>query len=344
MTVLAPAPTRFKCAYCGTTQTWTGAGRPVCKQCGATQAAQEAPAVPIVKKRFRGGLAVPIVLVLIIAGGGFFYKKHKVTVPAAAPVVAAPAAVAPQPPVAGSRVQHVDNPRVRRLPKGVEASVQDLLDSAHSPAAPTFDAQQLLAIKTPRRVTNEEHKTGYLGEVTNTSPDQVAIAPQATVILTKNGKEVDRGTHDFPDLVPGQHVPLFFGYDGPATAFDTMKFVWRPTQSYTVGAPRHAQLTATVEAKSLEHGETVLNGNQLFRYTYVHVTGTMENTGPGKAGNIRLFVILRDAKGEMTGYERQDNAELNAGETRKFAVDAVQWGAPVATVEAIALPTSPPPL
>ncbi|HEV2675367.1 MAG TPA: FxLYD domain-containing protein [Aliidongia sp.] len=342
---MSPTITRFTCAYCGTTQTWAGEGRPVCKQCGATQAAREAAVVPLARKHYRTGLLVPIAVVLVAAGGSYYYHKHqKVAVPVASPVAAKPIAVAPDPPVTGSRIQRVDNPQIRRIPKGVDVTAQDLLDSAHNPPAPAFDAQQLLAIKMPRRITDEEHNTGYLGEVTNTSADQVAIAPQATVILTKNGKEVDRATHDFPDLVPGQHVPLFFGYDGDPTAFDTIKFVWRPTWSYTLGAPRHGQLVATVETKSLERGENVLNFNQVFHYRYVHVTGTLENKGPGKAGNIRLFVMLRDAKGEMTGYERQDKGDLDSGATGKFEINVVQWGAPGVTVDAIAMPTSPPPL
>ena len=48
--------------------------------------------------------------------------------------------------------------------------------------------------------------------------------------------------------------------------------------------------------------------------------------------------------GEITGYEHQNVGAVSAGGSEKFEISPVIWGGPVAKVEAIAMPTSPPAL
>jgi hypothetical protein len=337
------SPIHFKCAYCGSEQNWTGAGAPVCSRCGATQpAAKPSPAAATARRRS----AVPVIIALIVIGAAataYVYKHKKHASPAPVATAIAPGVSIVAPPVVGAnRITRVDNPHIRVIPKGAEFTAQDLLDSANRPPAPTFDPK-FLVIKTPRRMRNEEDDTVFLGEVTNTSPDQVAVAPVATLNLTRGGREVDSAEHDFPDLPPGAHVPVFFRYDGEPKAFDTMNFAWKPTQSYTAADPQHAQLVATVATHEQLRGDTTVNFTQTYRYNYIHVTGTIANKGGAAAKNVRLYVTLRDAEGDITGYERQDvGAKIAAGGSADFEASPVLWGGPVASIEAVALPTSPP--
>ena len=160
----------------------------------------------------------------------------------------------------------------------MQFTAQDLLDSANRPPAPNFDSK-LLVIKQPRRIQDEEDNTIFIGEVTNTSPDRVAVAPVAKLTLMKNGRQVDTADHDFPDLPPGAHVPMMFRYDGDPKPFDTMNFDWKPTQSYASADQDHAQLVAKVINEQTQRGSTEVNFTQVYRYLYVHITGTVTNNG-----------------------------------------------------------------
>ena len=338
-------PVKFKCAYCGSEQTWTGAGTPVCANCGASQPAKGA-AVPVPPaKRGRNGIVVfAVVLGVAIAAGAFFYlhKKPAAVVQTKPAIPALTGAATSAAPVSASRIVRVDNPKIRQIPKGAEFTADDLLKSANRPPSPPFDTR-LLVVKTPRRMQDEEENQIYLGEVTNGSPNEVAIAPVAMLTIKKHGEVIDSAEHDFPDLAPGAHVPVFFRYDADPRSFDTIEIAWKPTKFYTVADGQHPQLTATVASHPLARGSTEVNFTREYRYVYAKVTGTIDNQGQAPAKNIRLFVIARDAKGQITGYERQDVGEAIApGGSSKFEVNVTQWGDPIASVEAVALPTSPP--
>jgi hypothetical protein len=63
------------------------------------------------------------------------------------------------------------------------------------------------------------------------------------------------------------------------------------------------------------------------------------------AKNIALYAILRDTKGDITGYEHQTvGGDIAAGGSQTFEISPTIWGGPVAKIEVIALPTSPPAL
>jgi hypothetical protein len=338
------SPVKFKCAYCGSEQTWTGAGTPVCSRCGASQPVAGQPTAAMPAKRGMARRVVLILIALALVGTAVFFYIHKQPKPPVKSVAAVASKAEPPPAVGISRIVRVENPPIRIVPKEAEFTAQDLLDSVNRPPPPAFDSK-LLVIKTPRRMSDEEHNTVFLGEVNNTSPDQVAVAPVAILTLTKGGQEVDSAEHDFPDLPPGAHVPVFFHYDGEPKAFDEMHFVWKPTQAYAVADHNHAQLVATITSHEAQRGSTEVNFTQIFRYTYIHVLGSITNQGHAPAKNIRLFIVLRDAKGDITGYERQDvGGPIAPGGKSDFEVSPVQWGAPVATVEAVAMPISPPAL
>lgn len=343
----ADTPVKFKCAYCASYQTWTGAGTPVCANCGASQPAVGAATPVPPAKRGRTGIVVFALIAGVAIAGGVFVFVHKKPAAVVQTKPSPPAltgAAAPPAPVNESRIVRVDNPKIRQIPNGAEFTADDLLKSANRPPSPPFDTR-LLVVKTPRRMQDEEENQIYLGEVTNSSPDQVAIAPVAMLSIKKNGEVIDSAEHDFPDLVPGAHVPVFFGYNADPRTFDTIEITWKPTKLYTLTDGQHAKLTATIASHPLARGSTEVNFTREYRYTYAKVTGTIDNQGQAPAKNIRLFVIARDAKGQITGYERQDVGDIIApGGSAKFEVNVTQWGDPIASMEAVASPTSPPEL
>jgi hypothetical protein len=338
-------PVKFKCAYCGSNQTWTGAGTPVCANCGASQPARDpsAPAPTVMRRRI--GIIVFTLIAGIAVTVGVYVLLHKkpaavVQTKPATPVLTG--ATTPPSTVSESRIVRVDNPKIRQIPKGAEFTADDLLKSANRPPSPPFDTH-LLVVKTPRRMQDEEENQIYLGEVTNSSPNEVAIAPVAMLTIKKNGEVVDSAEHDFPDLAPGAPVPVFFRYDADPRSFDTIEITWKPTKFYTFADGQHAQLTATIASHPVARGSTQVNFTREYRYNYAKVTGTVDNQGQAPAKNIRLFVIARDARGQITGYERHDVGDTIApGGSAKFEVNVTQWGNPIASVEAVASPTSPP--
>ncbi len=341
----ADTPVKFKCAYCGSNQIWTGAGTPVCANCGASQPARDAlPPAPTVRRRRIGIIVFAVVAGIAVTAGVYvlLHKKPAAIVQNSPAIPALKGAAMPPSPVSESRIVRVDNPKIRHIPKGAEFTADDLLKSANRPPSPPFDTH-LLTVKTPRRMEDEEQNQVYLGEVTNSSPDRVAIAPVAMLKIKKNGEVVDSAEHDFPDLAPGAHVPVFFRYDADPRTFDTIELTWKPTQSYAVADGQHPQLTVTIASHPVARGSTQVNFTREYRYNYAKVTGMVDNQGQAPAKNVRLFVTLRDAKGDITGYERHDVTDIIApGGTYQFEVNVTQWGDPIASVEAVALPTSPP--
>jgi hypothetical protein len=341
------APVKFRCVYCGSNEVWNKPGTPVCSHCGASQPIKKTAApAPVAGSSRKAWVAAA--LVLLLAAGGWFaygsYHRHQL---ANAPVPQTAAEAAAPKDVTGSRIVRVDNPHVRTVAKDVEYTFDDLMTiPENAPPAPDFDTK-LLTIKTPRRMTSEQLDTVYLGELTNTSPDQVAIAPVVTLSLIRGGRKIDSADHSFPDLAPGAHVPVFFHFEGDPTAFDTMNFNWKPAKAYAAAAPNHPQLVTVVKTQKLESSDSLHpgRGHDRFSYMFMRVHAAVTNRGNKEAQNVQVFVLLRDANGLLTGYHRSNLGQRVApGATVEFDSAAAIWGAPAASVEAVALPTSPPSL
>jgi hypothetical protein len=347
-------PRKFRCVYCGSEEVWNKPGTAVCSHCGASQPEPNAQVqAPGATPRSRAKPLAITALVLILAGvaSWFVYEggkrdtqgkpKTAVATPGASPA-ATPAA--PIPPVLGSRIVRVDNPHIRTIPANVEYTFDDLMTiPENAPPAPDFDSR-LLSIKMPRRFTTEKLDTVFLGELTNTSPDQVMVAPTVKLTLTRNGRKVDSADRSFADLPPGAHVPIFFHYDGETKAFDSMNFDWKPAKSYTFGAAGHPQLITTVTSQKLEDSDS-LHLTEVVKYKFIRVHGTIANKGNRVAQKVGVYILLRDAKGQITGFDHTNIRQgIAAGATAEFEASAVIWGDASASVEAVALPVTPPSL
>jgi hypothetical protein len=191
---------------------------------------------------------------------------------------------------------------------------------------------------------DEFERTIFLGEVANTSPDMVAIAPTVTVVLTRGGKTVDKATRSFADLGPGTRVPVFFHYDSEPKAFDGISFVWQPMKSYRLGDSRHARFSTSVQSSKQMSSEDLKIPRGKLKYSFERVNGTLINNGSREARSVSVYVVLRDANGQITGFDHSDCNFVSPGESRAIELSPTIWGLPVAKVEMIALPVSPPSL
>lgn len=338
---MVEAAQTYRCAYCGSTQTWDGSGAAVCAQCGATQPAKTIQAAT----RTGGSLKV---VWLVIAGiavlAGIAYVTMRPSRRSAPqPAIIVDGRSTTQAPVPASRIVHVDNPHIRLIPKGVDFKPEDLFEVPEgTPSAPLFDTS-LLVVKTPRRMRDENGGTVFVGEVSNSSPNIVAANPTVTLVLTRGGKTVDKATRSFADLLPGVHVPLFFSYDGVTKAFDGITFLWKPTPSYALSDPKHSRLSASIQTRKAMTSDD-LPGRHIVRYAFERINGTIVNEGNREVVEVSVYVLLRDANGQITGMDHTDCSRLSAGESRSVELDPVIMGLPVASVEIVALPISPPTL
>jgi hypothetical protein len=340
----ALAPRKFRCIYCGSNGEWTGPGTPICNHCGASQPdGKTAAALQSGKPSGRAAKVCAAVAVLALVAGGagwLVYRARPLGTPALHAGAAAKAPAATE--VSASRIVRVEHPHIRQIAEKVEYTVDDLLAiPENAPPAPDFD-MRLLVVKEPRRLRNEYGDTIFLGELVNTSPDQVALAPSVTLTVSRHGKKVDSAERHFPDLAPGAHVPVFFHYTGETRAFDAMSFDWKPAKAYTAGTARHPLLVATVQSQKLES-----SGAQPYRHAYksMRVQGTIANKGDRKAQSVVVYVLLRDAQGRVTGYSHGElPSTLAPGATAPFEYSPIVWGEPAVSAEAVALTLLPPSL
>jgi len=323
----------YRCAYCGSKQTYSGSGPRVCSNCGATQkdddvaAAQATPA-----SHRRWGLVVLIILVVAgVVAWHLLGRSKKATQPQTASTQA------------HSRIVPVNGPSVRKLPAGSDLSALDLLRSAPANAGSLFDTK-FLSITTPRPMKDTEGYLFYVGEVSNHSPDHTAIAPSVQMGVVKGGRVVETSDLNFSDLPPGGHTPAFFQWKGDTRDIDSLQFRWKPVQGYATAGRNHPRLETTITGKKMTPGSVTVNFSYTYRFVTADVQGTVTNRGDATATGIQLYLTLRDAKGRVTGYKEKDLDPIAPGEQQQYDISADQWGDPVASIDVQALAASQPKL
>jgi hypothetical protein len=348
---MTDTPTQsYRCAYCGSMQTWDGIGTPVCSQCGATQKDMQKTTASVPISRQSRIVIIVAAVVLVVVGATLFFVLRQPAKPAApAPIIdgtktsSANKGNADSTPTS-SRIIRVDNPHIRVIPANVPIKLEDLLAKPEgAPADPDFDTHAFV-IQTPRRMRDERLMTVFLGELTNTSPNMVAVAPELTLTLFRGGKMVDTAKHFYPDITPGAHVPLFFRYSDATKAFDHMQFVWKTPKRYTAGSSSHPNLTTSIQSKKLMSVDD-LPGTHIFKYLFQRVECTVTNTGDRDAENVKVYLVLRDAHGQITGYDREDITDkIPPGGSNELELSAPIWADAMSTLEVVAFPTTPPSL
>ncbi len=326
----------YRCAYCGSQQTWDGQGTRTCSHCGATQ--PEADAVnntPAPRRSHRGAYAAFVLLVL--AALAYFIHKSS-AVPAGAKHLAP---IVNGPPAMQSRIERVLNPPVRIVPAGSDLSLLDLLRSAPNSTAAMFDTR-MLTVSQPRAMNDIDGHLYFVGEVVNHSTDTTAIAPAVGMTLFKGGRRLESTDLEFSDLPPGAHSPAYFTWDGAPRDIDHFEFHWKPVQAYTQGQPHHPRLETTITSKKMTPGSLTVNFGPVFHFVTAEVHGSVTNRGDTLARGIQLYLTLRDAHGRITGFKEQDLQQLAPGQTVEYTIDADQWDDPIASLEAAALPVTEP--
>ncbi len=333
----------YRCAYCGTQQTWDGTGVRTCSHCGATQPEQpaDAPVTPPARSPLRLVLVLVLLGLLGLAGYLIKPKQPKPTAkPYAAPIVDGSGPNASRASNAG-RIEKVLNPQIRVLPAGSDYSLLDLLRSAPNSSAAMFDTR-LLTVSQPRPMNDIDGKLYFVGEVVNHSTDTTAIAPTVGMTLFKGGRKLESTDLEFSDLPPGAHSPAYFTWDGGPRDIDRFQFHWKPVQSYPAGASGHPQLQTTITNKKLTPGTVEVNFTSTYHFVTADVEGTVTNRGSSTATGIQLYLTLRDAQGRVTGFKEQDLQQIAPGQSVEYKISADQWDGPVASLDVAALPVSEP--
>ncbi len=355
----------WKCRYCATSQVWSGACPETCAHCGAEETdfatlAQMGPR-PQSTRRVKAAALVGCAVLVVVASAIFLWLHFEKAVPRVAPIVdgraepagsggmaadvgqggdkAAAADTGMDPAVGDTRIVTVNNPHIRVIPKGVDFEPEDLIRTGTAASPASFDTRQFRIVP-PRRLRDEEGNAVWLGEVINTGSKQAAISPTISVTLVRIGQQLQHAEHVFPDIPPGERVPLFITFGNSPPVFDSMLFAWKAVQAYSYGDEAHPQLKATVATRR-ESRQFDDIGDKSF--TWNVVTGTIVNQGSAPARKFDVYVVLRDSAGDLTGFKHDTRTETIApGGKVNFDNGAAQWDRPAATVEVYALPTSPP--
>ena len=328
----------YKCAYCGSMQTWSGTGPRVCQFCGATQPEKPGSTSPgsittepATKPGRRGvRLVVGLVGALVVLFTALLLLLRRPANPTSTELPSV---------VLRSRMLAVNNPSVRTLPAGSDLSAIDLVHSAPDYAANLFDTK-LLTVTSPRGMNDIEGKLWFVGEVVNHSADRTAVAPSVQMGIVKNGRVVETSDLNFDDLPPGGHSPAYFTWDGEPRDVQNFVFRWKPVVGYIAATANHPRLETTITNRKLTPGSVTVNFAYTYHFMSAEVQGTVTNRGNAAAQGVHLYLTLRDAKGRVTGFKEKDLDPLAPGEQVQYDVDADQWGDPVASMDVEALLTS----
>jgi hypothetical protein len=321
----------YRCAYCGSQQTWDGNGSRVCTQCGATQpegAASSSAASAPSKKRWPWIVLTCLLLAAVVT----FLVRRSIR-----PAVST--TDRPATPL-HSRIVVINNLEIRTVPADSHLSALDLLRSAPANTGTLFDTK-LLSISTPHPMKDTEGALYYVSEVVNRSRDTTAIAPTAEMALVKNGRTVETSDLNFSDLPPG-HSPAYFSWDGSTSDFDHIVFRWKPVQGYSAASASHPRLETTITGKKMTPGSVTVNFTYTYHFVSAAVQGTVINRGDSIGKGIQLYLTLRDAKGNVTGFKEKDLNQFAPGQSVNFDLTADQWGDPVTSLDVEALAVTEP--
>ena len=224
--------------------------------------------------------------------------------------------------------------RVIRTTGGPESFNPDLRMSSEdllADASELFDPAQLELLPLVPGVNTIRQRT-YLSEVVNRSKDMIAITP-AAVISMFDGSSAE-GTTGFQRayLYPGERIPVQID-PSKADRITQTRIEWKLMRKAALPGPR-PPLEPKVESTRATTGGVLVNFRERFIYKAVEVRGSVKNPGTAMVRNVRLWVSLRDDKGQLTGFKRVDNLPPTApGESVPFETRIEQQGRDFTSVE-----------
>ena len=132
-------------------------------------------------------------------------------------------------------------PARRVIDPASDLSLEELLD----PSFAFFDGK-LLALSTPRPVLSDTKDRLFIAEVSNRSPDKVAIEPRFTITFFDGTRQVARETKKLGRfLYPGEKLPVMFGSNSGFARFTEYKIEWGEFKQSALPGPA-ARIEASV--------------------------------------------------------------------------------------------------
>lgn len=271
---------------------------------------------------------------ILLAAGGYALWKYTAILPwsarADAPASAAPREEAPRESAPTTRIVRVSPANVRVIDH-VRLSTEELLD----PGFALFDPAAL-KLSAPRRLLDEIERPVLYAELINTSKEYVMLAPKAEITVYDGSRALDlRQSWSLPArLYPGERVPV--ALTGRVERYTEVKTDWLPAKRAALPGPR-PQLAVTVENTEAAVGTGTLNFTYRYRYKYVTVHGRVRNDSAAEVENVKLWVSLYDAQGQLTGatFQTPRVSRLKPGESAPFQAHVKQHGANFARVEIV---------
>lgn len=280
----------------------------------------------------KAGLAL-----IILAAIGFALYKHTAAgpwiaqkfAPKAAPQAAAPGKDdAPKEAAPASRIVRV-SPANARVIDQVRLTTEELLD----PDFALFDPKAF-SLSAPRRLLDEIERPVLYAELVNTSDRYVALSPRVKIAVFDGSRAVDlRQDWELPThLYPGERVTVAMP-GGRYERVTEIKPDWRPAKRAALPGPR-PKLAVSVENTEANVGTGTLNFSYRYRYKYVTVHGRVRNEDQAEVDNVRVWITLYDAQGQVSGatFKELRLPKLKPGETAPFEAQVKQYGGNFARV------------
>lgn len=227
-----------------------------------------------------------------------------------------------------TRIVRVSPANVRQIDH-LRMSTEELLDDKFA----LFDSQ-LLTLTPPRRMLDEIERDFMFAELTNKSPDYVALDAVMKLSIFNGATDLKmRSAWPLPDRIyPGDRVPIRLnGQD--SSRYTEVKVDWLPMKRAALPGPR-AKLELNVENTEAGIGTGTLNFTYRYRYKYVTVHGRVRNTDEIDIQDVKVWVSLYDGQDKLTGAEFKELRlpRLKPGESAPFEVHVKQFGANFAKV------------
>jgi DNA-directed RNA polymerase subunit RPC12/RpoP len=193
-----------------------------------------------------------------------------------------------------------------------------------------FDLTQLQL--TPMKAARDETQDLiYLSEIVNNS-NVIALNPEVALRTYNGAQLVDERSVNLPDLYPSERFPIALD-KGREPQLTAIKAEFKPIRKAEPPGSRPS-LQVKLGKTQAGVGSVLVNFSQRYRYKYVDVEGTVHNTSTQVVGKPRLWIMLRDAKGGLSGFAAVDQLTAIApGDSIPFKASVKQMGADFARVE-----------
>lgn len=210
--------------------------------------------------------------------------------------------------------------------EGLRVESEDLLANGDE----RLDPKQL-RLEPLVQAFDQTHDPVYLTEIVNTSSSVVALSVGALVTPFDGAKAGRVESVDVPALYPGERLPIRL-HTSELDRVTRTDVAWKPMRRGAVPGQRPA-LTVEVQSKTATTGSVLVNFTRRYSYKAVVVKGTVTNSSKSIVQKPRLWVMLRDGNGKLSGFgEASGLSTLAPGASLPFEARVEQQGSAFADV------------